>query len=60
MRLGTLRRVIQSSLDSPEAWIYLFFNEENLIQICRKPPLFGSGQLTLVSGILHNYFPDFL
>lgn len=54
---------MQSSLDSAEDWdfwVFFVFNEENWIQILEKHPFLVSGQLSLVSGILHNYFTDFL
>lgn len=41
MLLGALKIVMQSSLDSQEDWDFLFFHEENWIQISSKTPLFG-------------------
>lgn len=58
MRLGALRIVIQSSLDSPEDWIFLMKKIES--RFIEKHRFLVSGQLTLVSGLLHNYFTDFL
>lgn len=58
MRLGALKIVIQSSLDSPEDWIFLMKKIGS--RFLENHPFLVSGQLTLVSGILHNYFTDFL
>lgn len=61
MRLGALKIVIQGSLDSPEDWIIFFFLMKKIgSRFKEKHPFLVSGQLTLVSGILHNYFTDFL
>lgn len=63
MRLGALKIVMQSSLDSAEDWdfwVFLFLMKKIGSRFLEKHPFLVSGQLSLVSGILHNYFTDFL
>lgn len=59
--LGALKIVMQSSLDSPEDWDFYFFLMKKIgSRFLAKHPFLVSGQLSLLSGILHNYFTDFL
>lgn len=54
---------MQTSLDSAEDWdfwFFLFLMKKIGSRFLEKHPFLVSGQLSLVSGILHNYFTDFL